>query len=184
MKEAVAKHLSGGLGAYAGGAPAASKGATTSPAAPVTKVVVPHTDDIVKAYLSLAKKLGERQADQTPVDPGRLADVAALAAGHASGEAKALAQSVSDAAAGLKGKPIAEQRKGFIAVSDAVVALVRALTPSDAVAPPLFVMHCPMAFDDKGALWLQDDETLANPYYATAMKRCGEVREQIATRMK
>jgi RND family efflux transporter MFP subunit len=184
LKEAVAKHLSGGLGGHAGGANAPGKAETQVPVAPVTKVTVPHTDDIVKAYLPLAKKLGERQADEKPIDPAALVDIATMAAGHASGEAKVLAQAVSDAAAGLKGKPIAEQRKGFIAVSDAILALVRASTPSNGVAPTLFVMYCPMAFDDKGAHWLQDTDALANPYYATAMKRCGEVREQIVTEKK
>lgn len=33
--------------------------------------------------------------------------------------------------------------------------------------------HCPMAFDNAGAHWLQFDETTANPYYGAMMLRCG-----------
>jgi Cu(I)/Ag(I) efflux system membrane fusion protein len=33
--------------------------------------------------------------------------------------------------------------------------------------------HCPMAFDDQGAEWLQLPGTLANPYFGSAMLRCG-----------
>jgi Cu(I)/Ag(I) efflux system membrane fusion protein len=38
--------------------------------------------------------------------------------------------------------------------------------------------HCPMAFDNKGADWLQKTDEIANPYFGTAMPKCGEkVRE-------
>ena len=33
--------------------------------------------------------------------------------------------------------------------------------------------HCPMAFDNAGAHWLQFDGTTANPYYGAMMLRCG-----------
>ena len=36
-------------------------------------------------------------------------------------------------------------------------------------------LHCPMAFDNRGADWLQADEQVANPYFGEAMLRCGEV---------
>jgi Cu(I)/Ag(I) efflux system membrane fusion protein len=38
---------------------------------------------------------------------------------------------------------------------------------------PLRRFHCPMAFDDAGAHWLQLDETTANPYFGAMMLRCG-----------
>jgi len=37
--------------------------------------------------------------------------------------------------------------------------------------------HCPMAFDNKGANWIQAGETTANPYYGSAMLRCGSEEE-------
>lgn len=36
---------------------------------------------------------------------------------------------------------------------------------------------CPMAFDDKGALWLQRSAEINNPYFGASMLRCGEIRE-------
>lgn len=39
----------------------------------------------------------------------------------------------------------------------------------------LRVVHCPMAFDDTGADWIQADETVANPYFGAEMLRCGAV---------
>ncbi|MEZ4387868.1 MAG: efflux RND transporter periplasmic adaptor subunit [Candidatus Krumholzibacteriia bacterium] len=38
---------------------------------------------------------------------------------------------------------------------------------------PLRRFHCPMAFDNRGADWLQLDPTTANPYYGAMMLRCG-----------
>ncbi len=37
--------------------------------------------------------------------------------------------------------------------------------------------YCPMAFDDRGAAWLQMGEVIDNPYFGSSMLRCGVVRE-------
>jgi membrane fusion protein, copper/silver efflux system len=41
--------------------------------------------------------------------------------------------------------------------------------------PPVHRAHCPMAFDDRGAAWLQSGTTIANPYFGASMLRCGTV---------
>lgn len=40
---------------------------------------------------------------------------------------------------------------------------------------PIRLAHCPMAFDDRGARWLQTDETVDNAYFGTAMRTCGSI---------
>ena len=40
--------------------------------------------------------------------------------------------------------------------------------------------YCPMAFDDKGAEWLQRGTTINNPYFGASMLRCGEIRGSFA----
>lgn len=37
----------------------------------------------------------------------------------------------------------------------------------------IFRFHCPMAFDNKGADWLQNHKDLANPYFGSMMLGCG-----------
>ncbi len=37
--------------------------------------------------------------------------------------------------------------------------------------------HCPMAFDNDGAYWIQKDTTTANPYYGAMMLKCGSQEE-------
>ncbi|MCA9001093.1 MAG: efflux RND transporter periplasmic adaptor subunit [Planctomycetes bacterium] len=38
---------------------------------------------------------------------------------------------------------------------------------------PVGIFHCPMAFNDTGADWIQAEEKTANPYFGSGMYRCG-----------
>lgn len=44
---------------------------------------------------------------------------------------------------------------------------------------PVFELTCSMAFDNRGAVWLQRDQDILNPYFGEAMLRCGEVKRQL-----
>jgi Cu(I)/Ag(I) efflux system membrane fusion protein len=41
-----------------------------------------------------------------------------------------------------------------------------------------------MAFNDKGADWLQKDEDIRNPYFGASMYTCGQVTEVIGEKPK
>ena len=43
----------------------------------------------------------------------------------------------------------------------------------------VYKQHCPMAFEDKGASWLSDEEKIRNPYEAETMIGCGSVQEKL-----
>ena len=40
---------------------------------------------------------------------------------------------------------------------------------------PIYVVRCPMAFDNEGADWLQDSEQIRNPYFGKEMLECGQI---------
>ncbi|HMA61644.1 MAG TPA: efflux RND transporter periplasmic adaptor subunit [bacterium] len=40
-----------------------------------------------------------------------------------------------------------------------------------------YQIYCPMAFDNKGASWIQTDSSVKNPYFGSSMLKCGEVQE-------
>lgn len=42
-------------------------------------------------------------------------------------------------------------------------------------ASAFYVVHCPMAFDNKGADWLTPRDEVLNPYFGSSMLRCGSV---------
>ncbi len=44
---------------------------------------------------------------------------------------------------------------------------------------PIYELHCPMAFQGKGALWYQDSDQVRNPYYGAKMLTCADRVEQI-----
>ncbi len=45
----------------------------------------------------------------------------------------------------------------------------------------LWLMHCPMVYEDGGADWLQTAESLRNPYFGASMLTCGEVKENLTS---
>jgi membrane fusion protein, copper/silver efflux system len=48
----------------------------------------------------------------------------------------------------------------------------------------MYYFHCPMAFNKKGADWLENDKTAKNPYFGKSMLGCGELKETLSTGKK
>ncbi len=48
----------------------------------------------------------------------------------------------------------------------------------------LYLMHCPMVYDDRGADWLQNHPDLLNPYFGAMMLRCGVTKDLTPTGSK
>ncbi len=70
---------------------------------------------------------------------------------------------------------VEEQRRQFEFISDLMIDLVRAFGAGDT----LYVQHCPMAFNNKGADWLAYEDQILNPYFGDKMLRCGTVQDSI-----
>ncbi|MCB1053559.1 MAG: efflux RND transporter periplasmic adaptor subunit [Acidobacteria bacterium] len=62
-------------------------------------------------------------------------------------------------------------RNVFGSASEAIFSLVQAW--GSAGHTDLGWFHCPMAFQNQGANWIQPGDTVANPYFGAAMLRCG-----------
>lgn len=72
---------------------------------------------------------------------------------------------------------LGDARRAFEALSIAMLRLVHHVEYQGDL--PLYQYNCPMAFDDKGADWLQNKEGTANPYFGSAMYKCGVLEERI-----
>lgn len=70
---------------------------------------------------------------------------------------------------------IERARALFEGMSEAVISLQRRFGHRGSEV--WYIAHCPMAFDNKGADWLQRGEQINNPYFGASMLRCGEIRE-------
>jgi Cu(I)/Ag(I) efflux system membrane fusion protein len=68
-------------------------------------------------------------------------------------------------------RDLATLRERFAVLSDRLVTLGTSLSPLSSGAE---AMACPMAFDGRGARWIQAPGPVANPYFGAAMLRCGE----------
>jgi hypothetical protein len=67
------------------------------------------------------------------------------------------------------------QREHFDMLSKDMVDLVKLL----GAGQPLFVDHCPMYNNNKGADWLSETKDIKNPYLGTKMPTCGSVKEEL-----
>ncbi len=67
------------------------------------------------------------------------------------------------------------QREHFDMLSKDMVDLVKLL----GAGQPLFVDHCPMYNQNKGADWLSETKEIKNPYLGTKMPTCGSVKEEL-----
>ncbi|WP_420601742.1 hypothetical protein [Flagellimonas sp.] len=47
----------------------------------------------------------------------------------------------------------------------------------DSLGNTFYVQQCPMANNNKGAVWLSTENEIRNPYYGDAMLKCGSVLE-------
>lgn len=71
---------------------------------------------------------------------------------------------------------IEEQRTVYAELSEEMIGLVKTAGMQQG---ELYLTHCPMAFDDKGASWLSKSKTVRNPYYGDKMLSCGAVKETL-----
>lgn len=114
-------------------------------------------DEALQAYLAVQTALAADTMDG-------VAENAAII--HQQTELEA-ARSLAEA------EDIESARSYFEPVSEHLIAAAREHGVKDGVR----LAHCPMAFDNKGASWLQSEGQLANPYFGATMLRCGSFRD-------
>ena len=76
---------------------------------------------------------------------------------------------------GMSTSKLPHQREHFDMLSKDMYDLVK-LTGA---GQPLFVDHCPMYNNKKGAIWLSEMKAIKNPYMGSAMPTCGVIKEEL-----
>jgi len=72
-------------------------------------------------------------------------------------------------------KDAGHQRDHFTSLSRDMAVLVKASKPKEKV----YLQHCPMFNNGKGADWLSKESTIKNPYYGSKMMGCGKTKETL-----
>ncbi|MFC4095266.1 efflux RND transporter periplasmic adaptor subunit [Euzebyella saccharophila] len=67
-------------------------------------------------------------------------------------------------------------RNHFVVLNENLVAIAMNL---ESIDNTLYVQKCPMANNNKGAVWLSMQEEIRNPYYGDAMLTCGSVIDSV-----
>jgi Cu(I)/Ag(I) efflux system membrane fusion protein len=71
---------------------------------------------------------------------------------------------------------IEQLRKAFQSVSVTMIEMTNSFAP---LGKTIYVQHCPMADNNKGADWLSSEKEIKNPYFGSSMLKCGEVTKEI-----
>lgn len=66
------------------------------------------------------------------------------------------------------------QRKQFEFISEALITSIKAFGLDTG---KLYVQYCPMAFNNRGAAWLSNQEQIRNPYFGDKMLKCGVIKD-------
>lgn len=139
-------------------------------------------EGVVRAYLGIQESLaaddldGAREAVQTLMTTMDVVDSALDVRGRAAWQPiaenlRAHGQHTSGAS-DLDGA-----RSGFNALSAELERLLTAF--GNPLEETLAVQHCPMAFDNAGANWVQRGDDVQNPYFGPTMSTCGSVESTI-----
>ncbi len=169
--------VGGERGAEAGG----GAGTVHSPMSPL---FLEQLSAVFSAYLSVQQSLSRDQLD--PAREGAELVLAALKRvdmrqiqGEAHAQWMRATKNIDQSASQLRAAvDIAAARSAFEKLSISLVGVAKDV--GTGAVEPLYLYHCPMAFDNKGAEWLQAEEQVENPYLGSAMLRCGSRRQRFA----
>ena len=70
-------------------------------------------------------------------------------------------------------KSLDQARQRFQVLSQLMQDLVQHFEP----IRKIHLAYCPMAFENRGAYWLQSSDKIENPYFGSMMYRCGSIKE-------
>ncbi|WP_369047616.1 efflux RND transporter periplasmic adaptor subunit [Tenacibaculum sp. UWU-22] len=87
-----------------------------------------------------------------------------------------LSKSIEMLASISQANKLETQRSNFVILNENIIAIAQNLKN---VTQPLYVQKCPMANNEKGAVWLSAEKEIKNPYFGSAMLTCGEVKQTI-----
>lgn len=123
-------------------------------------------DKVLDAYFSIKNALVSSDVSTAMIATNKLK-------ARAKGEVAEIADEMNKSL-DLKGKRII-----FEKLSNTLYEKVKA---NGGNTSSVYKIHCPMAFDNKGAFWLSESDEVRNPYFGDEMLNCGEVKEELAAK--
>ena len=120
---------------------------------------------LLSPYLAIGDALA---ADQVERVPELGTQVLAAAKGH---EGEPGVAAIVQGGGKLGTQDIQATRTAYKVMSD---GMIQYLVAHPDQQPGHVIVHCPMTFDGKGALWVQKQGKIMNPYEGARMLHCGD----------
>ena len=79
----------------------------------------------------------------------------------------------------INNNEIKDKRISFYELSKYLVKALKNKSIGTNQGRDIYIQFCPMAMNNKGAIWLSTDYNVLNPYYGETMLKCGVVRDTI-----
>ena len=138
-------------------------------------------DKIVKNYLAIKNSLANDDSDAA-ADAGKALSETMAKTGMekvSSDQMEAymsIADDVKEHAEhiGDNGGKIEHQREHFVTLSKDMEDLIQLFGTNQ----KLYLDFCPMADDNKGAVWISETKEITNPYFGKDMATCGSVKKE------
>lgn len=126
-------------------------------------------DQLLNAYFDIKNALVETDVETAKMKAKELAD-------GIDASMTAALQNVIDMASKINdSENVEDQRVKFEDLSKEMYEIVKTSGSSTTV----YKQFCPMAFNNKGAFWLSNEDQVLNPYFGDKMLKCGRVEETI-----
>ncbi|MBL4592869.1 MAG: DUF3347 domain-containing protein [Flavobacteriales bacterium] len=135
---------------------------------------------IIEAYLQLKNGLADDDEKKAAVAAEKMLvafsgfDKSSLDESKLS-EYSEIEESAIENAEHIAKSEIYHQREHLVILSEDINDLISLVGTSQ----KLYIDFCPMANDNKGAIWISDVEKISNPYMGAKMPKCGKIQEEI-----
>ncbi|MEE4311740.1 MAG: efflux RND transporter periplasmic adaptor subunit [candidate division KSB1 bacterium] len=155
------------------------------PATAIPRQFLRELDDVYQVYFDIHHNLSHDQYEVAKVNTGKLVSALSeidtnLLHGASHMKWMKLSGNLDGAAENIAKADDMEEARG--AFENLSVHMIETAKLFGSQRHQLLVYHCPMAFDHRGADWLQNIEGTENPYFGSAMFSCGDMKEKLTSR--
>lgn len=134
------------------------------------------TAPVLDAYFAVKIALQEdNQVEAAKAGEALTVSLASLSDDEAVASVKEIVETIKGRSEHIAKSDIAQQREHFEPLSHDMLVLVQTIgTDRD-----IYEQYCPMYNDNKGGMWLSNQEELLNPLFGSSMLKCGTTKQKI-----
>ncbi|MAB84267.1 MAG: hypothetical protein CL856_00180 [Cryomorphaceae bacterium] len=137
-----------------------------------------YDNDIIGQYLRIKDALVATNAEEAANAAKNLKDILLnkknlIVPKHDSSDMNFIIEEIID------NKDIKSKRVSFYELSKSLIKEFKNKSIETKEDQDIYIQFCPMAMNNKGAIWLSAEYNVLNPYYGETMLKCGVVRDTI-----